>query len=100
MITSKKQLCDFIASNGSTIKSYGVNKLGIFGSFRHDKAESKSDIDFLVEFAPEKKTYRNLFYLYEFLTLKTGRKIELVTLQGLSKYIGPYILKDVEYVAR
>lgn len=28
----------------------------------------------------------------------TGRKIELVTLQSLSKYIGPYILKEVEYV--
>lgn len=34
------------------------------------------------------------FYLQNLL----GRKVEIVTPQSLSKYIGPYILKEVEYV--
>jgi len=35
------------------------------------------------------------FYLEEL----TGRKIELVTPQSLNKFIGKYIVNEVEYVA-
>ena len=35
------------------------------------------------------------FYLEEILQ----RKIELVTMESLSPYIGPHILKEVEYAA-
>ena len=41
----------------------------------------------------------NLFKLYEFLENLTGRKVEVLTRAGLSKYIGPHILKDLEDVA-
>jgi len=99
MITSKQQLIQLLQSNAETIKSFGVEKLGLFGSFRHDKATTESDVDFLVDFFPEKKSYKNLFGLYEFLEHKTGRKVEVLTRQGLSKYIGPHILNDLENVA-
>lgn len=99
MINTKTELLKLLKSNANTIKSFGVEKLGLFGSFRHDNANSKSDVDFLVDFGPEKKTYDNLFNLYEFLQEKTGRKVEVLTRQGLSKYIGPHILKDLENVA-
>jgi len=98
MINTKQELMLMLNNNIDVIKGYGINKFGVFGSFRHDKATAKSDVDFLVNFIPEKKTYDNFFYLHEFLEEKTGRKIELVTIQSLSKYIGPRILKDVEYV--
>ena len=99
MIQTKQQLIQLLQTNADIIRSLGVDKLSLFGSFRHDKATSKSDVDFLVDFLPGKKTYNNLFYLYEFLETKTGRKVELLTRQGLSKYIGPHILKDLEDVA-
>jgi predicted nucleotidyltransferase len=99
MINTKTELLQLLKSNANTIKSFGVEKLGLFGSFRHDNANSKSDVDFLVDFVPEKKTYDNLFNLYEFLQEKTGRRVEVLTRQGLSKYIGPHILKDLENVA-
>jgi hypothetical protein len=35
------------------------------------------------------------YYLEELL----GKKVELVTKQSLSPYIGPHILKTVEYVS-
>ncbi len=99
MINTKTELLQLLKSNAHTIKSFGVEKLGLFGSFRHDNANSKSDVYFLVDFVPEKKTYDNLFNLYEFLQEKTGRRVEVLTRQGLSKYIGPHILKDLENVA-
>ena len=99
MIQTKNELLQLLRLNASTIKSYGVDKLFIFGSFRHDKAQEKSDVDFLVDFMPQQKTYNNLFHLYEFLEKKTGRKVEVLTRAGLSKYIGPHILKDLENVS-
>ena len=98
MINTKNELIQLLQLNSSIIKSYGVDKLFIFGSFKHDKAKEESDVDFLVDFMPQKKTYDNLFYLYSFLQQKTGRKVEVLTRAGLSKYIGPHILKDLENV--
>lgn len=98
MIQTKNDLLQLLHLNASKIKSFGVDKLFVFGSFRHDKATKKSDVDFLVDFLPKQKTYDNLFCLYEFLEQKTGRKVEVLTRAGLSKYIGPYILKDLENV--
>jgi predicted nucleotidyltransferase len=98
MVQTKKELYSLLKSNAGIIKNFGVEKLCLFGSFRHDTATPGSDIDFLVDFAPEKKSYKNLYSLYAFLQNLTGREIELVTRQGLSKYIGPHILKDLENV--
>jgi len=99
MIHTKHELLTLIKTNSETIKSFGVEKLGLFGSFRHDKAQDTSDVDFLVDFEIDKKTYKNLFNLYEFLEDLTGRKVEVLTRAGLSKYIGLHILKDLENVA-
>ena len=55
MIQTKQQLIQLLQTNADIIRSFGVDKLGLFGSFRHDKATSKSDVDFLVDFLPGKK---------------------------------------------
>jgi len=97
-VKNKKELIEKLLSNQEQIRSYGVNRLGIFGSFVRDEAKDSSDVDFFVEMPREYKTLKNFSSLYDFLTSLTGRKIEIVTPQSLSKYIGPYILKEVEYV--
>ena len=97
-VQNKKELIERILSGQEQIRSYGVNRLGIFGSFVRDEAKADSDVDFFVEFIPEKKTFHNFMRLADLLEEITGRKIELVTPQSLSKYIGPHILKEVEYV--
>ncbi|MBN8701894.1 MAG: nucleotidyltransferase family protein [Bacteroidetes bacterium] len=97
-VKTKQELIDRLLSNQEHITSYGVKRLGIFGSFVRDAAKETSDIDFYVDIAPEYKTLKNFIGLGDYLEQLTGRKIELVTPQSLSKYIGPYILKEVEYV--
>ena len=97
-VNTKKELNLLLVSNKEEIKKYGVKKLGIFGSFVRDEATIKSDIDFFVEFAPEFKTLKNFIGLANLLTKLTGRKVEIVTPQSLNKFIGKYILQEVEYV--
>ncbi len=82
----------------ATLEKYGVKKIGLFGSFVRNEATDKSDIDFLVDFKKEKKTFKNFMDLAFFLEDIFERKVEIVTPQSLSPYIGPHILKTVEYV--
>lgn len=98
-IHTKQDLLDAISHNGETIKSYGVCSLGIFGSFAKGNFTADSDVDVLVDFLPEKKTFDNFMELSFYLEDLFGRKVELVTLQSLSKFIGPHILKEVQHVS-
>ncbi|MGS2760800.1 nucleotidyltransferase family protein [Sinomicrobium sp. M5D2P9] len=92
-------LLSLLRANREKLFSYGVTSLSIFGSFLSGKLRPDSDVDLLVEFEPDKKTYDNFMDLSFFLEDLLGRKVELVTPQSLSPYIGPHILKQAENVA-
>jgi len=96
---TKEIIYSVLKQHQEVLKNYGVNTIGLFGSFRHGNADDKSDIDFLVEFEPTKKTFRNFMDLIFFLEEKFQRKVEVVTPQGLSPYLRPSILNTVEYVS-
>jgi len=98
-VSNKQVLFSTLLSNSEVIKSFGVAKLGVFGSFITGKQKNESDVDFLVEFYPNQKSYDNYIDLSYYLEGLLGRKVELVTPQSLSKYIGPHILNQTEYVA-
>lgn len=98
MITNKKILFTTLQKNSETIKSFGVERIGVFGSFVRNEADENSDVDFLIEFRQGQKKYSNLFSLHTFLETLTQRKVEVLTRESLSPYIGPYILNEVEYV--
>jgi predicted nucleotidyltransferase len=99
LVQTKPKLLDLLFQNRDTIKSFGIKELGLFGSFVSNKNINKdSDIDFLIDFLPHQKNYDNYIRLVFFLEELTGRKIELVTRESLSPYIGPHILKQVENV--
>jgi len=88
-----------LSANKHQLAAYGVNRIGLFGSYVRNEAAPKSDIDLLVDIQKEKKTFANFLSLNYFLEDLFGKKVELVTTQSLSPYIGPHILKTVEYVS-
>lgn len=98
-ISNKKSLLKELNIHQGQIKTFGVKSLGLFGSFvLNQKVHAGSDIDFLVEFEPGKKTFDNFMELSFFLEEILGRKIELVTRESLSRHVGPHILKQAEHV--
>jgi predicted nucleotidyltransferase len=100
IVQSKEALLERLAAHKKEIKSYGVRSIGLFGSFTTtDKIHPDSDVDLLVDFEQEKKTYDNFFDLSQYLEALLNRKVELVTPQSLNKYIGPHILNQVIHVA-
>jgi uncharacterized protein len=97
-VQTKREAVRILKTHGSQIRSLGVNRLGLFGSFVHDNQKPESDVDLLVDFDPRKKTFDNFFELSVLLEQILGRRIELVTRQSLSPILGPYILNEVEDV--
>jgi predicted nucleotidyltransferase len=97
-IQTKEDLFNILLQYKDTFKSYGVNKIGLFGSFVKGSQNAESDVDLLVEFLPDKKNFRNFINLAFFLEDMLNRKVELVTVESLSPYLKPYILQEVEYV--
>ena len=99
VVQDKKSLLHLLHQHRNEIRAYGVRQLGIFGSFaKGSPITQDSDVDFLVEFEKEKKTFDNFMDLSFYLESLTGRKVELVTAESLSPYLGPSILKGVENV--
>ncbi|WP_448634435.1 nucleotidyltransferase family protein [Pedobacter panaciterrae] len=98
-VQNKRTLISLLKANNQKLKSYGVSSLSIFGSFITGKLDADSDVDLLVDFDPSQKSYDNFMDLSFFLEDLLGRKVELVTPQSLSKYIGSHILKRAEHVA-
>jgi len=98
-MTSKNTILSVIRKNKTQLTSFGINKIGLFGSYVRNEQQPQSDIDILVDFEPEKETFDNFMNLFEYLEkLFANEKIEVVTVNGLSPYIGKHILKEVSYV--
>ncbi len=95
---TKEVILETIQKSQSRLLSFGVRSIGLFGSFARNQARIESDIDLLVEFEPDKKTFDNFIDACFLLEDLFGRKVELVTKESLSSYISPYVLREVEYV--
>lgn len=86
-----------LESSQTDLKRFGVSRVGLFGSCARGEARPDSDVDVLVDFAPGRKTLANLIDLAEYLEALFHRRVELVTPESLSPYIGPHILREVQY---
>ena len=77
---------------------YKVKRVALFGSIVRDEAGPESDIDILVSLRPpgERPTLGlKWFDIAEKLSLILGRPVDLITEEGLSPYIRPYIEEEM-----
>ena len=81
------------------LRSFGVTRIGLFGSVIRGEEQSNSDVDVIVDIEPAKKTYGSFLDLADYLeSLFKGRRVDLVTKGAISKYILPYIMKEVQQI--
>lgn len=97
-VQTKERIFKLLQDHQGHIGQFGVRRLGLFGSFVRQQQEADSDVDMLVEFEPERKTFDAFMALAAFLEELLERRVELLTPESLSPYIGPSILREVEYV--
>jgi predicted nucleotidyltransferase len=98
MIT-KEQIVRSITSTKPELERFGIRNIGLFGSYVRGEQTKKSDIDILIDFEPEKENYDNYMAVYDIIErLFINERVEIITKNGLSPYIGPRILNEVLYV--
>jgi len=98
-MTTREHILFTLKSNKNRLKKLGIRSVGLFGSYGRNEQSDKSDIDLLIDFEPEKENFDNLMAVYDFFEkIFKNEKVEVVTMNGLSPYIGPSILKEVQYV--
>ncbi len=88
-----------LQKNLARIKSYGVKRIGLFGSYVSGEPTGKSDIDILVEFEKGQKTFDNYMDLKFFLEDLFDCKVDLVISESIKPDLRDYILKSVKYAA-
>ena len=94
----KKEIIDIIRnSKPEIIARYGVQRLGLFGSYAREQQRKRSDIDILVSFNRDIDLF-DFVDLREFLETKLHGKVDLVMETALKPAIGKRILAEVEYV--
>jgi predicted nucleotidyltransferase len=94
----KEQILESIKKEKPFLQSqFGVEEIGLFGSFARGEEKETSDVDILVLL--KKKTLSNYFDLLDYLESKLNKKIDLVTNHpGLSDRFRKMVGRDIVYV--
>jgi uncharacterized protein len=99
IVETKEDILKVVLREKKHLAELGVVSIGLFGSFVRGDQNPESDIDLLVEFTPSKHTFDNFMDLSFLLEDLLGHKVEIITPEALSPYIGPHILREVQRVA-
>lgn len=89
---SPDEIMAVLDENKTTIKSFGVRSLSLFGSAARNNTSETSDLDFLVEF--EKSRFDSYMDLKEFLEGLFGRPVDLVLAATLKPRLREKVLQE------
>ena len=77
---------------------FGVKRIGIFGSFARGEQKRTSDVDVLVEFVDGQATFDNFMQLAYYLEDLFSRKVDLLTVRGIDRYIRSRVESEVCWI--
>jgi predicted nucleotidyltransferase len=80
-------------------RAHAVRELAVFGSAVRDDFHRDSDIDVLIDLAPEARVgLVALQQMRDELALILGRPVDLLTRNGLNRHIRDEILRDAQVI--
>lgn len=80
-------------------KDFGIERIGLYGSFARNEQTGKSDIDLVYELSKGKKLLlKDREQLNRILRRKLHRKLDLVNYEVMNPFVRYYMRKDVIYV--
>lgn len=78
----------------------GLARCAVFGSFSRDQCiHPDSDVDLLVTFKPGRKDFDDFVQLADHLETILPRRVDLVTMEGLSCHLAASVLAEAVDVA-
>ena len=92
----KAEVLKSLEEHRGELKGFGVERIGLFGSFVNGDADGSSDLDFLVSF--EENTFDDYMGLKLFLEDLFDRDVDLVIESDVREEL-EHVKRDAEYVA-
>lgn len=99
-MNNKKEILKYLSDNKSRLKKeFRIIKIGLFGSYATEQNCVQSDIDLIVEFAPETKMlFEKKKILKEQLKKQFSAEVDLCREKYIKKCFRKQILKSAVYV--
>lgn len=95
----KEDILAILKKHKVALSRLGVRNIGLFGSYVRGEQTGESDIDVLLDFDPDQENFDNFMAACDLIEELFGnQKVDVVTKNGLSPYIGPEILQSAVYV--
>ncbi len=92
------EIIKFIKKHKKFLKEqYGVEKIGIFGSFVKNNIKDDSDIDISIEMAKESKNLHNFLELKRYLENKLQREVDMGIESNLKQAVKKEIKSEIIY---
>jgi len=86
-----KEIKEILERNRKKLeKEYNIKSIKIFGSYVEGRQKEKSDVDLIVDFK-KTPTFIELIKIEEEISKLLDTKVDLLTEEGISPYIKPYI---------
>ncbi len=96
MVSSKVAVLSKLKDHMEELRKFGVKKIGLFGSYARDEQNEGSDIDLVVEFREGEATLDNFLGLAEYLERLLGRRVDLITAEGIRHIRIAHVRKEIE----
>jgi len=93
------EIIQIIKAHEKAIKSFGIDKIGIFGSYAKDVQNENSDIDILVNFKNVSRISKSYFDLKFYLEDLLKKEVDLCREKDLRAELKEEILRSVIYVS-
>ena len=99
MTTEKEKILNFLSNNKEKLTiEFGVNSIGLFGSYLNNFQNRESDIDLLIDVKDSFKNYKYYIELKKFLENNFGKKVDLVYKNAVNPLIKMEIQNSIIYV--
>ncbi|HEK24904.1 MAG: nucleotidyltransferase family protein [Desulfurella sp.] len=94
-LKDKDSIINTLLLNKAYIQNtFHVKDIALFGSYARGEQTKKSDIDILVEFESNHKTFRNYMGLKFYLESLLGLKVDLVSKTAIKERLKDSIVKE------
>ena len=82
----------------ASLRSFGVRRIGVFGSVARNAARADSDIDIIVDIPRGQITLDRFFGLQDFLNDHFQRKVDMITESSLKPFARDLVMRDAVFL--
>ncbi len=96
-ILTRESILKTLRANNGRIKEFGVEEIGLFGSYARNEQAADSDIDIIADFTEGRKSFSNYMKLKLFLERIFRKKVDLVMKGAVRPELKKEIMESVIY---